>query len=298
MSSAPPAVSVLLPVSSPRFFAAALDSARAQRYPALEILVGDDSADDTVAGQVAACADPRIRYMRNRPALGFHGNFTALFAAAQGEYVKFLNHDDVLHEDCVRRMVAAFHTLGTRITLVTARRQLIDAAGAVHPDTVASAPMADRDCVFNGSALVDALLVQSVNRIGEPSATMFRRRDIAPDDGTLFRVGTHRYTCLADLALWLRLLAKGAMAYLATPLVSIRVHDAQLQRTPEVGARCIVERCWLPDDARAMGFLRESSAYDAACAHGRTLLAAARKDPQFAAAAEQLLAADDSASPR
>ena len=280
MSASSPAVSLLLPVSSARFFATALDSALAQEYPALEILVGDDSPDDAVARHVADRPDPRVRYLRNRPTLGFHGNFAALFAAAEGEYVKFLNHDDVLHPRCVRRMVAAFQTLGERITLVSARRHLVDVDGMVLPDTAASAPMAARDCVFNGARLGDELLVRSVNRIGEPSATMFRRRDTAPDRGTLFRIGTHAYTCLADLALWLRLLAQGGLAFLATPLVSIRVHDAQLQRAPDVAARCVLERCWLPDDALRLGFLRDAADLEAARTHGRALLVSAGGDPR------------------
>ena len=284
MSASSPAVSLLLPVSSARFFAAALDSALTQEYPALEILVGDDSADDAVARHVADRSDPRVRYLRNRPALGFHGNFSALFTAAEGEYVKFLNHDDVLHPRCVQRMVAAFQTLGERIALVSARRHLVDADGMVLPDTAATAPMAERDCVFNGARLGDELLVRSVNRIGEPSAAMFRRRDAAPDRGTLFRIGAHAYTCLADLALWLRLLAQGGLAYLATPLVSIRVHDAQLQRAPDVAARCVIERCWLPDDAVSLGFLRDQGDLEAARTHGRALLLTAGADPRVQAA--------------
>jgi O-antigen biosynthesis protein len=102
-----PIVSILIPAYRPRFFAAALASARAQTYPALEIVVGDDSPDGRIAREVGEAADPRIRYERHVPALGFAGNFTRTWQLARGEYVKFLNDDDLLAPDCVARLAAA-----------------------------------------------------------------------------------------------------------------------------------------------------------------------------------------------
>ncbi|MEO5702245.1 MAG: glycosyltransferase family 2 protein [Casimicrobiaceae bacterium] len=295
--SPPHLVSLLIPAHSTRFFEPALASAVAQTYGNLEIVVGDDSPDGQVAAIVAQRGSRRVTYVRNPSPLGFHGNFAALFTAARGDYVKFLNHDDVLHPHCVARMVAAFVTLGERVALVASRRQLIDQGGAIVPDTAATLPLSDRDCVFNGPRFGDEMLKCSVNRIGEPTAGLFRRADVGLEGGTLFHLGEHDYTCLADMALWLRLLARGGLFYFAHPLSFIRVHSMQLQGTPEVGARCIAERVHLPTDARRLGFLADDTDHRAARAHGVALVDAALARPDLDPDARRLLEATRLPSP-
>ncbi|MEP7206042.1 MAG: glycosyltransferase [Casimicrobiaceae bacterium] len=287
----PHLVSLLIPVQSARFFEPALASAVAQTYGNLEIVVGDDSPDGKVAAIVAQRGSRRVTYVRNPSPLGFHGNFAALFTVARGDYVKFLNHDDVLHPHCVARMVAAFVTLGERVALIASRRQLIDPGGAVVPDTAATRPLSDRDCVFHGPRFGDEMLKCSINRIGEPTAGLFRRADVDLASGTLFRVGEHDYTCLADMALWLRLLARGGLFYFAHPLSFIRVHSMQFQSTPEVGARCIAERVHLPTDARQLGFLAADEDHRNARAHGVSLVDAALARPGLDPVARRFLEA-------
>lgn len=293
-----PPVSLVIPACSPRFFAAALRSAVQQQYPALEIIVSDDSPGTDIERIVTTeRATANVRYVRNAAPLGFHGNFAQCFRLASGEYVKFLNDDDVLHPRCVGRMVAAFESLGARIALVTSRRQVIDESGVVLPDTPATAPLASSDCTFDGIAFGDRLLLQSVNTIGEPSAAMFRRAGVDIVDGTLFRIGGHQFTCLADMALWLRLLAQGSMAYLAQPLSFIRAHAGQLQRSDEMAARCMAERVHLPREARSLGFLADGQTYAAALHHGVALVRNGLRDPRLGPAARAILeSAQDAAA--
>ncbi len=268
----PPLVSILIPAYSPRFFEPCLASAIAQTYGNVEIIVGDDSEGSDIRELVARRGDGRVRCLRNEARLGFHGNFARLFSLAAGRYVKFLNDDDVLHATCVGKMVAAFEMLGPRISLVASRRRLVDESGAELPDTAATRPMSARDCTFDGRLLGNELLLRSVNRIGEPSAAMFRRSDVVLSGNTLFRIAEQEYTCLADLALWLRLLALGSMAYLAAPMSFIRIHPGQLQESSEVAARCMVERFYLPRDSRGLGFLADEAEYRSALRIGIDLV--------------------------
>jgi glycosyltransferase involved in cell wall biosynthesis len=284
-----PSVSILIPAYKPRFFESCLRSALGQTYRNLEIIVSDDSEEGAIAEAVARCAPGRVRYVRNRPRLGFHGNFARLLSLATGRYVKFLNHDDVLKPACLASMVSAFEFLGSRVSLVTSRRQLIDESDNGLPDTAASKPLADSDCTFDGSLLGDALLVQGVNRIGEPSTAMFRRADVSLVGSSLFRIDERAYTCLADMALWLRLLARGSMAYLAVALSASRVHSAQLQLADEVAAGCVVERYYLPKDARKLGFLQAEAEYRAALCTGAALVRKARDTPNLSAGARAIL---------
>ena len=83
------------------------------------------------------------------------------------------------------------------------------------------------------------------------------RGDTSPIGDTIFRIVDRKYTCLADFALWLRLLSQGKLCYLARPLSFIRSHADQLQNSEEVAALCITERYYLTRDAREIGFLAD-----------------------------------------
>jgi hypothetical protein len=90
---------------------------------------------------------------------------------------------------------------------------------------------------------------------------MFRKADVELNGDTLFRIYERDYVCLADMCLWLRLLARGDAIYLAQPLSYFRIHAGQLQGSPDGDARCMVERLYLPMDARRLGFLSDENAF-------------------------------------
>lgn len=287
-----------MPVRSPRFFGAALASAVAQVSVDLEIIVSDDSDNEDVKVLVDTYSDVRIRYFRNQPALGFHGNFARCYSLARGKYLKFLNHDDLLHPECAVKMVAAFEKFAERLTLICSRRLIIDEAGKILPDSAATQALAEKDSILDGTSFANHLLLRSVNLVGEPSATMFRKSDINITNGTLFCIAHRRYTCLADLTLWLRLLAKGSLGYLATPLSHIRMHDHQLQQSGEVAVQCVAERVYLPSDAKRLGFLSNETQYQTAILNGVKLVRQALSDPSLNPAARAILEQTSKATPQ
>jgi hypothetical protein len=73
--------------------AEALESALAQTFPAHEILVCDDGSTDDIAGAVEPFRE-RIRFMR-QPNRGFAAARNALIEIAAGDFVVFLDADDV-----------------------------------------------------------------------------------------------------------------------------------------------------------------------------------------------------------
>jgi len=258
-----PRVSILIPAYGERFFPAALASARAQTFPDLEIVVCDDSSGEAIEAAVRAAADGRLRYHRNRARLGFAGNFTECFLQARGELIKFLNDDDVLAPRCVAGLVAGFE-FDPRVTLATSRRRPIDANGALVQGHLASAPIAHVSCLIPGGELGNFVLVNSLNLIGEPTTAMFRKRDVELEGGALFTWGGREYHCLADLSLWIRLLARGHAFYQAVALSDYRVHAGQQQAGEKMDVACIAERFHLARRARAAGFLQEAAHFRAA----------------------------------
>jgi hypothetical protein len=94
-----PVVSIGVPAyNGARHITEALESALAQDYTPLEVIVVDDaSTDDTerICRRFAA-ADPRMRYIRNGRNRGAVANFRHVLAMARGTYFTWLAQDDVL----------------------------------------------------------------------------------------------------------------------------------------------------------------------------------------------------------
>jgi glycosyltransferase involved in cell wall biosynthesis len=107
MPYTPGLVSVLVPCyNSERYIAEAIESIRNQTYPNLEIVVTNDGSTDGSMRLVTElqARDPRIRvashHNRGLPAARNTG-----LSLARGEYVCFLDADDVMLEDKLARQV-------------------------------------------------------------------------------------------------------------------------------------------------------------------------------------------------
>ena len=118
--SAVPLVSVIIPCyKQAHYLPEAIDSALAQTYPHVEIIVVDDgSPDDTAA--VARRYGDRVHYVR-RPNGGLSAARNTGMARARGVYLKFLDADDHLHPDQLARQVEALAGRTDRVSLTTVR---------------------------------------------------------------------------------------------------------------------------------------------------------------------------------
>ena len=235
----PPTVTIAIPAYSPRYFEATLTSAQAQTYPHLDILICDDSADDQIAQIVerrAAQGGPPLRYVRNATRLRGRGNYRQCLDMAQGDYLKYLNDDDLLHPDCVARLASAFER-APNITLATSARHLIDDRGAVIDDIPATRPLAARDVVFQGTSLLNAMLMAGLNVVGEPSTTLFRRTDLLGGLPDPFCFGGVAGWGVIDMSMWSTLMLKGDVVYLGERLSSFRWHTEQRQHEAASRAR-------------------------------------------------------------
>jgi glycosyltransferase involved in cell wall biosynthesis len=70
-------------------------SVQAQDFEDYELIISDDTPDDTVKQLVESFGfDHRLRYYHNAVALGSPENWNAAVSYAQGKYIKLLHHDD------------------------------------------------------------------------------------------------------------------------------------------------------------------------------------------------------------
>ena len=107
MSSAEPLVSAVIPARDcERYVGEAIESALAQTYGAVEVVVVDNASCDGTAA-VARDYGERVRLVREgTPGLGPARN--AALTAARGEYVAFLDCDDLWEPQKTELQLAAF----------------------------------------------------------------------------------------------------------------------------------------------------------------------------------------------
>lgn len=92
----PPRVSVQMPAyNSARYVGTAIESVLGQTFRDFELLVIDDGSTDDTASIVRSYADPRIRLTRNERNLGLGEVRSQAVGLARGEYIAFLDSDDV-----------------------------------------------------------------------------------------------------------------------------------------------------------------------------------------------------------
>ena len=227
-----PLVSIVIPTFKPRHFEAALLSALAQSYQPLEILISDDCPDDGIQQIVErhrGHSRHPIRVIRNQPGLGGLMNYTQCVIEAAGEFVKFLNDDDILLNDCVERMVEVF-SANPEVSLVTSRRLLIDKSGLPLPDVPATCCPFDQDGILHGGDLIAYLADSPMNFIGEPSTVMFRRAHLAGIKPNVCCLNGQTVRAINDLAMYVNVLRHGHLAYLCEPLSCFRKHAEQRQQ--------------------------------------------------------------------
>ncbi len=118
--AARPLVSVVCPVYRPDLadFEAAVQSVIAQTYQNWELLLVDDaSRDPALTGTInrLAATDSRIRPLRQRRNGGISAATNAALAEARGEWVAFLDHDDLLADVALEVMMRAARESGGRL---------------------------------------------------------------------------------------------------------------------------------------------------------------------------------------
>jgi len=250
-------VSICIPVyNREELLAQALESAIAQDYPELEIVVSDNCSTDATrdVAERFARRDPRIRVRSNEHNLGTWPNYAACIRAATGEYIKFLNSDDILHPRALSLM--APHLLDSGVKLVASRTLLVGAAlEQVDQPWWTNPPLPPGDVRVPGLLFGSICLAHNVNYAGCPTTVLFRRSDCGPDQVATF--GGRSWDQSGDLAMWLGLCLGGDIVFLQDPISSVRVHDAAGGRQPWARPLSVLEWMDIVLRGHQAGFVAE-----------------------------------------
>ncbi|NOV02083.1 glycosyltransferase family 2 protein [Paenibacillus planticolens] len=259
-----PLVSILLPTyERPQYLEQALLSALNQTYSHIEIIICDNSRDDTTEQVVQSYLPPHsgfnIKYVRNETNIGPIANQHKCFKLASGEYVNYLMDDDLFHPRKIELMVP-YLIEDPQIGLVTSRKQIIDDLGEpvrIFPDP--PFPLSTKKkTAINGQTVIKSMLTDTKNYIGEPTAVLFRKSDLVEPFGTF---GGKQAFNNVDVASWIAVLANKHAVFLKEPLCSFRKHPTQLTNTllSRMGCQCD----WIDATllARQQDLLKDSSTF-------------------------------------
>jgi glycosyltransferase involved in cell wall biosynthesis len=209
----------------------AIESALAQTYPDIEVVVvDDDSTDDTVRA-VEQYKDPRIRFHRNPRRLGQAVNRNRCAELSNGDLIKFLDSDDELDRGCVAELAELFDA-DPPIGMAFCQLRIVFEPGGEDPDWLA---VWDKPHEFSGHLervnegpeLLHRWLVAGfpAGWIGPPSVVMLRRSEF--DRARGFDLHQHS-RCDSDL--WARLLPGCRVGYVAKELVTY-LHGVESETT-------------------------------------------------------------------
>ena len=107
-----PLVSIIIPVyNTERYIADAIHSAINQSYKELEIIIVDDGSNDSSPDIIQSISDPRIILISQRNKGGSAARNRGL-EMATGEYIKFLDADDILLFDAIEKQLEQSKNLG------------------------------------------------------------------------------------------------------------------------------------------------------------------------------------------
>jgi glycosyltransferase involved in cell wall biosynthesis len=106
-----------------------LQSALAQSYRNIEILVSDNASTDSTETLVKGIGDPRLRYFRHSINIGASNNFNFCFKQATGQYLLLLHDDDLIDVDMIESCVNA--AAGREVGVIRTGVRLIDEKGGI-----------------------------------------------------------------------------------------------------------------------------------------------------------------------
>jgi GT2 family glycosyltransferase len=125
-----PLISIVMPVHDPPrpWLEAAVDSVRNQSYERWQLCVCNDaSREPWVTAYFRALSDPRITFIDSPERLGISGAANRAGQLARGEYVGFLDHDDVLAPFALHAVVEALQ--GADADLIYSDEDRLDEKG-------------------------------------------------------------------------------------------------------------------------------------------------------------------------
>lgn len=209
--AASPKVSIVIPVyNGSDFLREAVDSALAQSWPNVEVIVVDDGSDDGGrTEEIARSYGERIRYFRKENG-GVASALNRGIREMEGEYFSWLSHDDVYYPGKIQTQMDFVRKEGRDVILY-----------------------ADYDCIDRHSRILRTVRIPFI----EPRALRAALITLYPVNGCtvlapksfLTAVGgfDERWKTTQDYDLWFRLAKHYDFLHIPEVLIQSRIHPGQ-----------------------------------------------------------------------
>ena len=257
---APPFISVIINCyNSARFLEEALESVRAQTYADWELVFWDNQSTDESAAIFKRYDDPRFHYFY-APEHTFLGKAkTVAIEKARGEWLAFLDCDDLWLPHKLEQQVALIQEGGADLGLVYGRMEVLvedEARETSVAKSALAASLASRHKPLPEGEVFEPLLAE--NFVPQPSVIL--RRDVYWSVGGVNPAFKHSW----DYDLFLRVSKGWKLRALQEVCCKYRVHGTNLTHTQkEIGYQESIAMMsnFLPDPAAARAIRVYESIY-------------------------------------
>ena len=207
-------LSIIIPTyNAEQWIGAAIDSALAQSYEDIEVLVFDNASTDGTAALLARYDNPRLKIHIATENVGFAGNVTRGIKAATGDYFMVLGADDILEPEFAARAV----------TLLEANPDAALLHGGAIWINDAGTPIGQFEGEWPAESSGDDAFVLTFTQ-GFCYSTVVCRTKYVKELGAM----DERWGMISDTWLFLKMCLAGKVLFLKTPLVQYRVRDSSL----------------------------------------------------------------------
>lgn len=209
-----PKVSVLMPLYNTQedHLRAAIGSILAQTYTDFELLLLNDSPQNTRLAEIAAeYKDGRIRFSSNEHNIGITPSRNKLIEMAQGEYLAVMDHDDISLPERLAKQVA-YLDAHPEVGVVGARVQ----------------NMGERSNLSNYPEEAHQVKLGLMYGCMVPHSCAMIRRSVLMETGIRYET---TYSPAEDYALWCRLIPHTELVNLPDVLLRYRLYDSNTSKT-------------------------------------------------------------------
>lgn len=235
MFSYEPKVSIVIPAyNASNYLAEAIDSALAQTYKNIEIIVvNDGSKDDGATAKVALSYGDKIRYFEKENG-GSSSAMNLGIRMMTGDWFSWLSHDDLYYPNKIFEELKYINSLNINFEdadelqshLVFASADLINESGKIIKKF-------SKKEIAKASAKINAV-DGNIRLIAEPIQSGFHGCSCLIHKKAFEKIGLfdENLRLLNDMDLWFRFYSKGyKIHYLPMTLVKGRVHAKQVSRS-------------------------------------------------------------------
>ena len=188
-----------------RYLSQALGSILSQSEQDFELIISDDASTDDTPAIVAQVRDERVRYVRQTHNVGVAENRNRCMALARGQYIAWLDSDDIYYPQMLAIQSAVLDT-HPRVGLVHGAYEVIDSDGHRLPDwpmpftqdVIEPVKAAFRELVLTNYITLPVMVRRTCHEQVGPYAT-----DVGKSS--------------TDWEMWLRIALQADLAYSATP---------------------------------------------------------------------------------